>query len=304
MKEDASKMLRSKVRGLRGMPAMPAVLKPLLDLLCQPSERIEINRVVDLVSYDKSIAAQCLRVANSPLYSRGVAVESVRSAVLNLGMQRIKDIAMSCTLNQVVPLKKWSTDPAGFWRHSLGCALVSKDFAEKIGHPNPDLAYLSGLLHDVGILVNTMVCTDAYRTVVTSAAQQGVPLAQAELEILGFTHCESGKILANAWNMHQAVAEVIEFHHEPEKAPAGSALVNIVHLSDLLCRMRNLGYGYVEWQAVELAGDPAWSRLAGEFAQLAELDLARFTLDLDATVERVTQFVDEVFGFRPTATVQ
>jgi hypothetical protein len=68
-----------------------------------------------------------------------------------------------------------------------------------------------------------------------------------------------------------------------------------VHLGDLLCRLRGLGYGYEEWRAIDLAADPAWAELARHCPKLATIDLARFTLDLDADVVRITKLVDTIF---------
>ena len=57
------------------------------------------------------------------------------------------------------------------------------------------------------------------------------------------------------------------------------SLIAITHLADLLCRVRNLGYGYEEWRAVDLATDPGWIDLAEHCPKLSSIDLARFTMD-------------------------
>src|SRR5450631_92997 len=72
--------------------------------------------------------------------------------------------------------------------------------------------------------------------------------------------------------------------------------IALVHLGDLLCRLRGLGYGYDEWRAIDLAADPAWHELARHCPKLASIDLARFTLDLDAYVVRITKLVDTIFS--------
>jgi hypothetical protein len=79
------------------------------------------------------------------------------------------------------------------------------------------------------------------------------------------------------------------------RARPGNPLIFLVHLGDLLCRLRGLGYGYEEWRAIDLAADPAWTELARHCPKLATLDLARFTLDLDAYVVRITKLVDTIF---------
>jgi HD-like signal output (HDOD) protein len=291
----ANPELRKRIERLRSLPSSPAVLQPLLDLLRLPPDEIELSQVVQLVSYEKTIAAQLLRIANSPLYARSRPAESIQSAIFTLGIQRIEDILLTNCFSNLVPREKWVVDPAVFWRHSFGCALVCREFAEQIAYGDQDKAYLAGLLHDLGIIVNSLAYTDEYRKVLASAVQSGRPLHELERESLGFTHCDSGVILGATWQLPEAVCQVIEWHHDVEHAPSGNPLIFLVHLGDLLCRLRGLGYGYEEWRAIDLAADPAWTELATQCPKLATLDLARFTFDLDAYVVRITKLVDTIF---------
>src|SRR5450631_92992 len=218
----ANSELRRRVEKLRSLPSSPAVLQPLLDLLRRPPDEIELSQVVQLVSYEKTIAAQLLRIANSPLYARARPAESIQSAIFTLGIQRIEDILLSNCFGKLVPQDKWVVDPAVFWRHSFGCALVCREFAERIDYYDPDKAYLAGLLHDLGIIVNSLAYNDEYRTVLAEAVQNGRPLDEQEKLTLGFTHCESGVILAKTWQLPDTVCEVIEWHHDMEHAPANN----------------------------------------------------------------------------------
>jgi putative nucleotidyltransferase with HDIG domain len=290
--------LRKRVERLRALPSSPAVLKPLLDLLRQPPDNIPLDRVVQLVSYEKTIAAQLLRIANSPLYGRARPAESIQAAIVTLGIQRIEDILLSNCIGNLIPAGKWVVDPGVFWRHSFGCALVCREFAERIGYVDPEKAYLAGLLHDIGIVVNSLAYNDEYRVVLAAAVQSGRPLDEEEQDTLGFTHCESGVILAKTWQLPPAIAEVIEWHHAVGRGPQGNPLIAIIHLGDLLCRLRGLGYGYEEWRAIDLQADPAWIELVKHLPKIASIDLARFTLDLDAYVVHVTTLVDAIFSPR------
>ena len=80
--------MQKKVEALRSLPSSPAVLKPLLDVLHEPPDKVPIDKVVKLVSYEKTIAAQLLRIANSPLYGRTKPAESIQAAIFTLGIDR------------------------------------------------------------------------------------------------------------------------------------------------------------------------------------------------------------------------
>ena len=102
---------------------------------------------------------------------------------------------MSCGVLNLTP-KDGGIDPVAFWEHSLGCALVCRHFARKISYPDPGKAYLAGLLHDLGIIVNLWTCRKNSAAAFELARTEGIPLHEAEQSVLGFTHCESGRLLA------------------------------------------------------------------------------------------------------------
>jgi putative nucleotidyltransferase with HDIG domain len=287
--------LRSRITNIESMPTIPVILRPLLRCLDQPVEQIDITRIVELISYDKSIAAQCVRMANSALFGRNKPVESVRTAVMNLGMWRVRDLLFSNSLSQVIPANRWIVDPAVFWRHSLGVALVCRKFAEILGYPDTEKAYLAGLLHDIGILVNSMVAPEEFRATLEKATREQISLDEAEKATLGFTHCDSGRVLGEAWKITPDLIQAIELHHDIGDPERGGPLVAIVHLSDLLCRLRDLGYGYYEPRQIDFANEPGWLYLVMQFPNLADLDLARFTFTLDEYAKEVEELVSTVF---------
>jgi len=296
MKTGSLDRLRSRITSIDAMPTIPVILRPLLRCLDQPAEQIDVGRIVELVSYDKSIAAQCVRMANSALFGRAQPVESVRTAVMNLGMWRVRDLLFSNSLSQVIPANRWIVDPVVFWRHSLGCALVCRKFAEIIGYADTEKAYLAGLLHDIGILVNSMVVPVEFRATVEKASREQIPLDEAEFATLGFTHSDSGRVLGEAWKIPPDLVQAIELHHDIGDPGRGGPLVALVHLSDLLCRLRNLGYGYYEPRQVDFANEPGWLYLVMQFPNLADLDLARFTFTLDEYAKEVGELVATVFA--------
>src|ERR1700740_1071715 len=194
-------LLLQRLDGLRQIPTTPAVLTPLLRYLEQPIEQLDVQKVTDMIAQDKSLAAQCLQMANSPLFGRWQKIDSLKAAIVGLGFQRVSDIAMSCGVLKLAPQDGNGIDPVVFWEHSLGCALVCRHFARKISYDDPSKAYLAGLLHDLGIIVNLWTLPKELHTALERARTAPVPLPEAENAVLGFTHCESGRLLADRWEL-------------------------------------------------------------------------------------------------------
>ncbi|MGO9403876.1 MAG: HDOD domain-containing protein [Terriglobales bacterium] len=289
--------IRQRVQQIKTMPAIPAVFLPLLKLLSR--EEAQVDEVVRLVSYDSAIAAQCLRVASSPLFCMAQPPKSIKGAVMSLGLRRVETILLTCCLGQAFPARKWALDPIVFWRHSLGCAMVCRKISEKMVSADREKAYTAGLMHDLGFMVNCLVFSKEFAPVMERACREGIPLHEVEQDILGFTHCDTGRALAEKWDLADDIIEVISHHHGIENSQKARPLVALVHVSDLLCRMRGMGYGYYERHKVDLIADPAWAILLHEYRDLEGVDLVRFTFELDEAVEEIHALVSMVFGPAP-----
>jgi putative nucleotidyltransferase with HDIG domain len=301
MIESVRTSIRERVQRIEAMPAIPAVFLPLLNMLSDPAKDVALEEVVRLISYDNSIAVQCMRVASSPLFGLTHAPTSIKSAVISLGLRRVETILLTCCLGQAFPAKKWALDPVLFWRHSMGCALVCRKFSEKLRAGDAETAYMAGLLHDIGFMVNCLAFAQEFQLAMTSAVREEVTLDTAELATMGFTHCDTGRALAEKWDLSKDLVEVIAHHHTVEQSQSAQPLVALVHLSDLLCRMRGLGYGYYERQRVDLISDPAWSLLLKAHPKLREVDLVRFTFELDEAVAEIHELVSAVLGPAPVS---
>ena len=296
MSAQLSSSIRDRVARIKITPAIPAVLLPLLKLFNMPAEQADMDEIVRLVSYDNAIAAQCLRVAGSPLFGLARPPQSISAAVVGLGLNRVKSIVVTCCMGQAFPVKRWALRPVVFWRHSLGCALVCRKFSEKLTNVDGERAYVAGLLHDVGFLVNCIAFPDQFEAAIKRASTRQVPLDEAERATMGFTHCHTGEILGQQWGLANEIVEVIAHHHDLGYTGNAQGLVAIVHLSDLLCRMRSLGYGYYERQKVDMAHDPGWGALLKEHSELEGIDLERFTFELDEAMNDIRDLVSLAFG--------
>jgi putative nucleotidyltransferase with HDIG domain len=238
--------LLAKLRTLRELRTLPAVLLPLLRHLEQPLESQDMHKIVQLIAQDKALAARCLQLANSPLYGAPREIESVQAAVLALGLTKIHEIAVSCSLLKLMPTLLFEISPSSFWAHSLACALVSREFAAKIGYADAAKAYAAGLLHDVGIVALLWTAPDDFCRAVRLAQSRRIPLHEAEEQIIGISHVEAGEVLGSSWQLSSELVDAIAHHHEPRHASSNAPLVAIVSISDLLCRSGGIGYGIPE----------------------------------------------------------
>lgn len=284
-----------KLENVENMPSIPATLEPLLRYLSLPVDQLEVQKVIDMISHDKSLTVQCLHLANSPLFCRWQTVDSLRGAVVALGLGRMKEVALACSFMKMLPKQIGGIEPVIFWEHSLGCALVSRHLARKLCLPNAEKAYLGGLLHDFGIIASMVTLPHEFGEALALARTREIPLHEAELEVIGVTHAESGGILAERWHLAPELIAVIANHHNPEHAVEHRGLVALVNLADLLCRMRSLGYGYAERRLVDIAEEKGFAVLAEDCPTLRDFDWARLTFELDTYMFEVHRLVAALY---------
>lgn len=287
--------LLERIKDLKHIPTIPAVLAPLLRYLEQPVEDLDVQKVTDMIAQDKALAAQCLQMANSPLFGRWQKVDSLRTAILGLGFQRVSDIAMSCGVLNLIPKETGGIDPVVFWEHSLGCALVCRHFARTISFADPQKAYLAGLLHDIGIIVNLSSLPKEFRAAFERARTERIPLHEAEQSTLGFTHCDSGRLLAENWELSADLRAVVSLHHSHYESSDHAPLIAVVELSDLLCRMSGLNYGYLENRQINVLEQTAFSVLSKTCCALQHFDWARLTFELDSYMDEVHTLVHAIY---------
>ncbi len=127
------------------------------------------------------------------------------------------------------------------------------------------------------------------------AAVSQRPLREVEIEQLGISHELTGDLLSTHWHLFDYLSEVMRRHHDVENATHEPLLTAIVHIADLLCRTSSLGYGYQENITFTLQDEPAWEIIAAQSPRLRDLDLVRFTLEIESYVKEVRTLVSVLF---------
>lgn len=223
-----------KVSG--NLPSIPQVLMQLIDC-CHASE-IDLQAIATLVEKDASLSGKILQLANSAFIGSRAAFSDTRQAVVFLGGDTIKNLAISVSVQQV--FRRVETNGLlsidRFWYHSYQNAILAQRVAETTGHPNPSEAYLAGLLHDIGKLLLWMAFPGKYAPLLLKGVRcHNARLVFLEEEKLHINHCEAGAWLCDQWKLSSLLSDAIRYHHHPcEEVEQGLPLTRIVHLADLL----------------------------------------------------------------------
>ena len=225
---------------LARIPAFPPIVLRLLDLLAR--DDVEIRELVALISSDPAFSVQILRVANSPLFGFRSQIDSLQSALVVLGLRRIRSLCMTLATANHMKAVLHIEELARCWRHMLACALLTEELA-RCCSAFEDRAYTAGLLHDVGRLGLLLAYPGEYAELLRRADRNTLELLDIEHREMGMDHCEAGRALAEYWNLPPDFQIVAARHHDPN----GAAAVDLLTLVHLGCRLADsLGFWVVE----------------------------------------------------------
>jgi putative nucleotidyltransferase with HDIG domain len=197
------------------MPAFPKSVQRVLQLtsdLNAPAK--EIVRVIEC---DPIMTIKILKAINSSFYGLPKKISSIQRAVVHLGLNTIKNLALGVAAMGMLNNKNragFNTDD--FLLHSLTTAAVSRMLAARLGLPLSECSdcFVAGLLHDFGKVVLAEFMPAEFRAVLEKSKQRNMPLNLAELEFIGFDHAQAGKILAEKWELSALLVDAIANHHD------------------------------------------------------------------------------------------
>jgi putative nucleotidyltransferase with HDIG domain len=231
--------LRILTQKIPKLPTMPAVAGKIINLIS--SDTVFVNSIVDMIEKDPAISAKVIGFSNAAFYSRGRSVTTIRDAVMKIGFDNVKGIALGISLLTI--FRGRPTDDAGDYeriiRHSIAVGVIAKDIADVLKWSQHEEVFTCGMLHDIGLLVMNAFFPDMY-VQITAGSNRGIPLCDAEMGVCGFTHGEIGAWLADKWNLPDSVCEVIQYHHSPFHDGPGLSLAAVVYLADMMAIRKDI----------------------------------------------------------------
>lgn len=219
---------------LNTIPLLPALPKSYAQVQnCIHEDDVDIEKMATIIGLDVSLTSALLHWANSALFGQRYHVDTIKKAIIVLGTE----IVISLILSEAVTRSLASTAPKTdsfdmdkFRRHSMATATLARMLIKSLYSSNGDLqdrAFIAALLHDLGKLIAASHFSEPFGAAVKKAHAEGIPLQEAEKELMGTDHTELGSFLAEWWALPHFITTAIEQHHklqanliEPDIVPA------------------------------------------------------------------------------------
>jgi len=244
IKEANRLSLKERIKKIDRLPAIPDMPSRILAVRDNPESTVD--DLVVIIETDISLSAQIIRYSNSAMFNNAEAVTSLKDAIFRvLGYETVLHLALGYALGRVFKLPE--TGPLGqkdFWKHATYSAALVQQLSTAMPRnirPKPGMAYLAGLLHDIGFLVLNLFSPNEHtwlNKMIT--ANPDASILKMELRLLGTSHNELGAWLMEAWNMPKELSITVAEHHNLSYDGPHATYANLLNLSERLLKMHGM----------------------------------------------------------------
>ena len=218
---------------------MPSSVTRILKEIDNPY--ISVSVISQYIGLDQALTALVLQASNTAALGFGQPCITINDAVVRIGFKRLKSILMvSAAAGPLTRrLSGYRLGAGQLWDHSLRIAIAAEWLAKNLRYPDPEEAYVAGLLHDIGKLLLDQFVLQDYQKIVQFVQQYQMPLWQVEEKLIGIDHASVGGLMANRWQFPTKLEDAIRCHHAPSLARVNQSLAAIVNLANSVSNLNN-----------------------------------------------------------------
>ncbi len=225
--------------------SIKSTVSELIRLINDPkSSAKDLKEVIQL---DPPLTAKLLKLANSAYFGFPRTIGDVKEAVVCVGFDELKELALNQKISQ---LFNQGDAFAGYsrsllWKHCVAVAICGKlIYSKELNQPGGK-AYVVGLLHDIGIIIEDQFLLDSFFQILDEYGSGGDNFSAIEQRILGYDHTDIGHVIAIDWNFPEETATAIRYHHTPLSVGDDdtAVLTYVLYIADFICQRDNIGFG-------------------------------------------------------------
>jgi HD-like signal output (HDOD) protein len=219
-------------------PATPKLIELANSITASPKE------LLDIVKTDPILAGKILALVNSAYFSLPERIYSLNRAIILLGINTIKNIALSSSLVNALGTTEQNQyfNNTELWKHMLAVGITSKILAQKskINKQEIEHYFIAGLLHDIGDILMIKLYPNEFYNLIAEAKENEFSISELSRDKYNTTANIIGAKASKLWKLPDPLCEVIEFSRKPQKD--SSKLTKTVYISDKICRKLEIGF--------------------------------------------------------------
>lgn len=221
------------------MPAFPKSVQRVVQLTSDVNA--SPKELVRVIESDPVMTVKILKVINSAFYGLPQKITSIQRAIIHIGLNTIKNLALSIAAMGVLnPKNKADFDTQNFLLHSLTTASICRKLAERLSIPPSECSdyFIAGLLHDFGKIIFAEFDPENFKLALEKSELNQTGLHHSEAEFLGLNHAQAGKLLAERWELDNNLIHAIETHHDHQ---ADNILIDCIFAANQISKKLQFG---------------------------------------------------------------
>ncbi|MBE0468986.1 MAG: GGDEF domain-containing protein [Methyloprofundus sp.] len=280
----ADAILKHKVNSLQVIPAVAIKLLRLTH-----DENTDVGDLSMLIETEPTLTAKVLRNVNSAAFALAHKITSIKQAVSILGFSAVRQLALNQLFyNKLIDHKsKQQFDQLFFWQHCLFVASLSRAIATALKHPDVDLIYTAGLMHDIGKIVLETHGKVSYSDFILACKNDEQPTLLGEHDLFGLNHAEMGYTFCQQWDIPEQISAIVYCHHELPDDNSPFAIykrdIAIVHFANYIAWMQGIG-------SIALNNSPELHAETSKYLAIEKPDLESLLNHVDQEMQHTREF--------------
>ncbi len=245
---------------------LPHVVKEVISLTHDPNSNNK--KIAAVVANDPVLAAKLLRTANSSFFGFLSKTTDIDGAIVRLGTKQVRSLAMAVGVGNMF---SGGADKDGYsrlelWKHSVAVGTMNQIMTSLCQVPGirqlGGEALLTGLVHDIGIIIEDQYLPNKWPQVPASAYMLRESLPIIESQQFGFNHAAVGGLLLKRWKFADTVIAAVTLHHDRSVAQ-DSLLGSMTAMSEFLVARAGVGYCDINSEKISQAEFEALQKRLG-----------------------------------------
>jgi signal transduction histidine kinase/HD-like signal output (HDOD) protein len=230
----ALKNVFEKIKQSNHLPQLPQVMLKLVKAC--GNDKSNSEELAHIISADPSLTSKLLQIIGSSYVNLPKEVSNIKTAVVYLGLETIRNIAISSAAMHFFSLSKKlpEFDMASFWYHSYKCGVIARKIALENNFSDPEDFFLAGLLHDIGRLVLMQTFPKEYQALLQTDSSE-TELLNGEMDLFGADAPQISSLLFSHWNLNSLASDAVLFINEPvDKIREEVSYIKTVYMANIL----------------------------------------------------------------------
>lgn len=210
------------------LPSLPEVALRIRE--AAESELVSAISLAKEVGEDPALAAQLVRIANSPMFRATRSIDDLSQAISRLGVDYSANLVTGLAMQHMFQATTEFVDNRlrQVWKDSTRVAAWCSILCKRYTNLRPDQATLAGLTHSIGVLP------------ILGWVEENDHLVRDSMtldRVIESIHPSLGTMILKHWNFAEEIISVPENYQDQNREAPRADYTDIVWLADCIMRM-------------------------------------------------------------------